>query len=306
MDVSVVIVSFNIKDTLKRCLDAVFQYTTDLDYEVIVVDNASTDGAIGMLKDYEKKHKNLKVIYSRENLGFSKGNNLGIKQSTGKYILLLNNDAVLLENSAKKMFGWMETHRNIGAASCLLVDSEQRISPIMSAGFFPGLRGLFAWAFFLDDLPGVVRLFKPYHIHTNGTASIDVSSVNTDLDWISGSFFFVRREVIEKVGVLDEMIFMYGEDLDWCYRIKKAGWKIGYNGETKVIHIGQASQDKIPRGYILGEFSGLKFFYAKHFSGWRQVVLGTILDVAAFNRVVFWLVRLKPQTAKIYAEALLK
>ncbi len=300
MDVTVVIVSFNAKDVLKRCLDAVFQFTAGVEFEVIVVDNASTDGAIGVLKDYEKKFKNLKVIYSRENLGFSKGNNAGMKLAAGKYILLLNNDAILVENSLKTMFDWMETHRNIGAASCLLVDNEQKISSIMSAGYFPSLRSLFAWAFFLDDLPSVSKMFKPYHIHTK----LQSPKEKFFPDWISGSFFFVRREVVEKTGGFDPMIFMYGEDLDWCYRIVKNGWKIGYNPATRVIHIGQVSQNQMPRGSVLGEFSGLKFFYAKHFSGWRQIVSGTILDIAAFLRVIFWLLRRKLPMAKVYVEAL--
>ena len=300
MDVSVIIVSYNSREVLKRCLDAVFDFTTGLDFEVIVVDNASTDGAIGVLKDYEKKHSNLKVVYSRENLGFSKGNNLGLRQAKGKYFVFLNNDAILIENSLKKMVDWMEAHHNIGASSCLLVDNDQKISPIMSAGFFPGLRSLFGWAFFFDDLPAVAKLFKPFHIHTQ----LYKPDQEFFPDWISGSFLFIRREVVEKVGGFDEALFMYGEDLDLCFRIVKAGWKIGYNPATKVIHIGQVAQEGAPRGYILGEFSGLKFFYAKHFPGVRQTVLDLILDIAALLRVVFWLVRLKPQRAKIYLEAL--
>lgn len=300
MDLSVIIVSYNAREVLKRCLDAVFQLTTDLEFEVIVVDNGSTDGAIGVLKDYEKKYKNFKVVYSRENLGYARGNNEGMKIATGKYFLIINNDTLLIENSGKKMLDWMEAHHNIGISSCLLVDNEQKISSIISAGFFPFLPAIFAWAFFLDDLPGVKKLFKPFHVHSDITGV----TVVTDFDWVSGSFMMVRREVFTKTGGFDENIFMYGEDLDFCYRVKQAGYKIGYNPETRAIHLGQASQKKMPGGYILGEFTGLKYFYAKHFPGWRQNVLDLLLDVVALLRIIFWLIRLNPQTAKIYLEAL--
>ena len=220
--------------------------------------------------------------------------------ATGKYVALINNDTILIENSFKTMFKWLEGHHNIGAGSCLLLDNEHKISPIMSVGYFPELRDLLGWAFFLDDLPVTIRFFKPFHIHTN----LYKSSEEFLPDWISGSFMFIRKEVLDKVGGMDESIFMYGEDVDLCYRIKLAGWKVGYNPATQAIHIGQASQKGMPRGYILGEFTGLKYFYAKHFPQWKQAILDFLLDIAAFNRIVLWLVRLKPELAKIYLEAL--
>lgn len=300
MDLSIIIVSYNAKDILQRCLESIFQHTQNLNFEVIVVDNASTDGAIGVLKEYEKKYSLLKVIYSKENLGFAKANNLGARQAKGKYLLLLNNDTILIENAPKLMFNWLEAHHNFAVASCQILDSEKNISSILSAGFFPTLPSVLAWAFFLDDLPVIRTLFKPYHIH----AGADLSKA--DIDWVSGAFMMVRKDVWDRVGGMDESLFMYGEDVDLCYRIKQTGLKVGYNPVVRVIHIGQASQNKMPRGYILGEFGGLKYFYLKHFPGWRVVVLDFLLDIAALLRVVFWLVRLKPQVAKIYLEALVQ
>ena len=124
-------------------------------------------------------------------------------------------------------------------------------------------------------------------------------------DWVSGAFFFVRREAIDKVGTLDENIFMYGEELEWCIRFKNARWKIGYTPITRIVHLERGSQGGIPRGAILGEFKGLKYIYGKHFPEWKQVALGTVLDVAAFFRIFLWLVRLKPHMARVYLEALL-
>ena len=116
---------------------------------------------------------------------------------------------------------------------------------------------------------------------------------------------FVRREIVEKAGLLDENIFLYGEEVEWQYRIRLAGFKIGYTVVTRVIHHERQSSGGSPRNAILGEFKGLKYIYGKHFPGWKQIAVGSLLDVAAFLRVLMWLVRLKPAMAKIYLEALL-
>ena len=139
MDLSVIIVSYNVKELLKNCLESVSKFTQDLKYEIIVVDNASTDDSVSDLS-------NLKLILSKENGGFSKGNNLGIKQAKGKYILLLNPDTLLVENSLKIMFDWMETHPEIAVSSCQLLNSEQKITS--TGGYFPNLFRVAAWAVF--------------------------------------------------------------------------------------------------------------------------------------------------------------
>ncbi|OGG19244.1 hypothetical protein A2721_00220 [Candidatus Gottesmanbacteria bacterium RIFCSPHIGHO2_01_FULL_47_48] len=315
MDVSVVIVSYNSKDLFKNCLESVYKFTKDLEFEVIVVDNASTDGVTDYLKSQispaspelgrgranikdTNQKSNLKAIFSEENLGFSRGNNVGIKEAKGKYVLLLNNDTELLENSIERMKLWMDAHQDVAVVSCQLVNSEHKASA--TGGFFPRLHNVIAWGWFLDDLPILRNYFPSYHPHPG-----PMYDKEQFLDWVTGAFFFVRKAAIDQVGMFDENIFMYGEELEWCIRFKKAGWKIGYTPITKVVHHERGSQGGLPKGAILGEFRGLKYIYGKHYPGWMQVALGTVLDVAAFLRVVLWLVRLKPQMAKIFLEALL-
>ncbi len=294
MDVSIVIVSYNVAPLLKNCLDSIIKYTEGVDFEIIVVDNQSTDNSVEVLKAFGNK---IKLIEAGENGGFSKGNNLGIKAAKGKYILLLNPDTVLVENSPKKMFDWMEAHPDFAVASGQMLDSEGRISP--TGGYFPGLRRIAAWAFFLDDLPIIRDYFSSYHPHPGRLYGKEFFP-----DWVTGAFFCIRREAMEKVGVFDENIFMYGEELEWCIRFKAAGWKVGYTPTTKIIHLERKSSGGLPKTAVLGEFKGLRYIYGKHYPGWKQWALDTFLDIAAALRIIFWLIRLKPQMAKIYLEAL--
>lgn len=303
MDVSIIIVSYNVKDLLKNCIESVLKFTSGLKYEIIIVDNASSDDSPSYLSSLSDV-SNLKVILSKENGGFAKGNNLGIKQATGKYILLLNPDTLFLENTLKVMFSWMESHTDVAVSSCQLVDLEQKISP--TGGYFPNLFNVAVWTFFIDDLPIISKFVKSYHpdmgpFHKNKI----IYQKEFFPDWVTGAFYMIRREAIEKTELFDENIFMYGEELEWCMRFKQAGWKVGYTPITKIIHLERKSSGGLPRNAVLGEFKGLKYIYGKHFPGWKQMVLGTLLDIAAFLRIIFWLIRLKPQMAKIYAEALM-
>lgn len=297
MDVSVVIVSYNVAELLKNCLQSIFKYTSGLTFEVIVVDNASTDDSVEILKSFQQN--NFKLIESPENGGFSKGNNLGISQAKGKYILLLNPDTLLVENTVKAMFDWMEAHQDYAVASCQLLDSEQNITS--TGGYFPTLPKVAAWAFFLDDilkLPSYHPEMGPFH--KNKT----VYQKEFDPDWVTGAFFMVRAEATKKAGVLDEEFFLYGEELEWCMRFKQMDWKVGYTPVTKIVHLERKSSGGLPKNAVLGEFRGLKYIYAKHFPGWRQSILEFLLNIAAFLRIIFWLIRLKPEMAKVYFEAL--
>lgn len=307
------ILTFNSEQYLKQCLDSIFSKTRDVKFEVIVVDNQSTDKSVEIVKSYGDK---VKLIQASENGGYSKGNNIGINAGIGKYVLIVNPDTQLVENSIERLFLWMEAHRDCAAVAPQIVDNELQPSSISGAAYFPTLSRIFAWAFFIDDLPLLANVISSYHPHTSmdhwifnrkksTTKPVEESARETFPDWVNGSFWMISRQAISQVGLLDENIFMYGEEVEWCFRAHKAGWKIGCTPITKVIHLERKSSGEMgSRNSILGEFRGLKYIYGKHEAQWRQIVLGTILDVAAFLRVVFWLVRLKPQMVKIYLEAL--
>lgn len=295
MDVSVIIVSYNASKYLKDCLDSIIKYTKNIDYEIIVVDNNSTDNAVEVAKSFGNK---IKLIENKDNKGFGGGNNDGAKVAQGQYLLTLNPDTLFLENSLEKMFLWMEAHDDIAVSTGQLLDSEQK--PLPNGGFFPTLPRLFFWAFFLDDLPLISRLISPYHPHIPYYPDKN----DLSLDWIIGTFMFTRKAAWDQSGGFDPSIFMYGEDTELCYRFQELGWKIAYTPITRIIHHERQSSGGLPRNAILGEFRGLKFIYGKHFPGWQQIILGSILDVAAVNRIFLWLLRRNLEMVKLYLEAL--
>ena len=203
MDLSVIIVNWNTKKLLDRCLTSIFKFTSALDFEVSVVDNGSQDGSQALVK---QKFPRVMLIPNKDNLGFTKANNQGIKIANGEYILLLNSDTYLIENSLKKLVDNAKNLDNLGALGPQLLNEDQTIQ--QSAGFFPHLPQVLYWMCFLDDLPGGMIL-KPYHIDHDSFYQKD-----RQVDWVTGAAILVPRRVIGKIGGLDENIFMYVEDME--------------------------------------------------------------------------------------------
>jgi len=293
MDLSVIIVNWNTKKLLDRCLTSIFKFTSALDFEVSVVDNGSEDGSQALVK---QKFPQVKLIPNKDNLGFTKANNQGIKIAKGEYVLLLNSDTYLIENSLKKLVDNAKNLDNLGALGPQLLNEDQTIQ--QSAGFFPHLPQVLYWMCFLDDLPGGIIL-KPYHIDHDSFYQKD-----RQVDWVTGAAILVPRRVIGKIGGLDENIFMYGEEVDWCYRIKQQKFKVFYSPATKIIHIGRGSTGKISKNAILGEYKGIKYFYRKHRSSLALQILSLLLKIGALARIAIFAVLGRKETAHFYAEAL--
>ncbi|MBI4058739.1 glycosyltransferase family 2 protein [Candidatus Microgenomates bacterium] len=294
-DLSIIIVSYNTKDLLLECLASIKKWTKGISYEVIVVDNASSDGSMAAIRNLKFKIYNLKLIENLDNLGFAAANNQGIKIAKGKYILLLNSDTKLTENSLAKMLDWMEKHSQVGIASCMLKNPDGSVQA--TGGFFPNLPRLFLWATLLDDIPGVGDLVGSYHPHRDSNFYRE----ERGLDWVTGAFFLIRREVINKVGLLDEDFFLYVEELEYCWRVKKAGWNIAYTPITSIIHYGGASGTR--SGTIYGEIKGLKLLYQKHFPFWQRLILRLLLLIGSLLRIIIFTIA-RPTRAKIYVGAL--
>ncbi len=258
---SIIILSYNTKELLLRCLQSVDTAVKGLDnIEIIVVDNGSTDGTVG---EIQNDNSRLKVIRNEENLGFAKANNLGIKESSGKYILLLNSDTLLEKETIQKMIKFMEENPQIGVATCRVEFPDGSLDPACHRGF-PTPWASLSYFLGLEKLFPESRLFGQYHL---GYLPINKPH---EIDSPSGAFYFLRREVLEKVGFLDEDYFMYGEDLDWSYRIKQAGFKIFYYPDAKITHFkkqsGRVSEDnKIRKETEQHFYETMKIFYKKHY-----------------------------------------
>lgn len=266
IDVSIIIVSYNTKDLLSVCLSSLIKQKGSKSWEIIVVDNASSDGTSGLIKE---KFPDVIFIQNKKNVGFSTANNIGLRRARGKYFLLLNSDTEVSEGAIGQVWQFMEKHTDVGVATCKLVLRDGSIDPACHRGF-PTPWASLTFFLGLEKLFPRSRLFAQYHLGFK-----DMNEPH-EIDSPSGAFYMVRREVIESVGFLDEDYFMYAEDLDWSYRIKQAGWKIFYYPEVSALHkkkqSGRNSDDpslrKITETYF---YDTMKLFYKKHYQhryGW--------------------------------------
>jgi len=253
ISVSIIIVSYNTKKYLQECLKSISTHLKSLRHEVIVVDNASTDGSLEMLKRLERQ-KNLKLISLKNNLGFGAANNRGVAQAQGKYLLLLNSDTLFIEDALSQGIDFLEKQSDFAAYSCQLQSPNG--STQANGGFFPNLKNILYWQLFIDDLPLFSRLIKSVHPHPY------FYHQPQQLDWLTGAFFLVSREKYCLINGFDENIFMYAEELELCYRLKRLGGGCYYSPDKKIIHYGGASGTS---GLAIGqEIKNLVYFFSKH------------------------------------------
>ena len=255
MELSIVIVNYNSKGYLNKCLASIYWETKDLDFEVLVVDNASTDNSLALM---EQAFPRIKVIRNKHNLGFSAANNLGIKASTGKYILLLNHDTEIKGNAIKKLVDFMDEDRSVGACGPKVLNSDGSLQHQCKRGFPTPTSILFY-------ISGLSKLFPK-----NGTIShylmthLDPDKIG-EVDALSGACMLLRRTTIDKVGLLDDQYFLYGEDIDLCYRIKQAGFKIYYVPRAEIIHYGGVGSRIMSHKNIIEFHRSMLIFYKKHY-----------------------------------------
>ena len=233
VDLSIIIVNFNVKEFIQNLLHSIEKATADIEAEVIIVDNASTDGSVEFIKERFPK---VKLIANENNLGFSKANNIGLKLAQGEFILLLNPDTLVGEDTFLKMIEFFKEHPKAGLAGCKVLKPDGTFY-LPCRRSFPG-----PWTSFCK-VTGLSNLFPNNKLFARYNLTYLDENQTYEVDAISGSFMMFTREVYENVGGLDEQFFMYGEDLDFCYRIQKAGYKVYYYNETQIIHyIGESTK----------------------------------------------------------------
>ena len=255
MKLSIVIVNYNSKSLLEQCLDSVKKAIADIDAEIVVVDNNSTDGS----KDHlPEKLTSTRFIFNKDNLGFAKACNQGFKISSGKYVLFLNPDTVLSETALVDCISFFESHADAGAVGVRMLDSDgvflkesKRGIPSASTSFYKlfGLTAIF---------PGSKTFAKYYQAHLP-------EKENSPVEVLSGAFTMIRREVFEKAGGFDEGFFMYGEDIDLSIRIKQLGYKNYYLGRICVTHL-KGGSTTYNYKYVKDFYGAMNLFVKKHYS----------------------------------------
>lgn len=254
IELSVIIVNYNVKDFLRHALISIQKAMKGINGEIIVVDNASDDGSVEMLRQHFPK---IHLIANKVNLGFAKANNLALSRARGKYLLLLNPDTIVQEDTFNVMIRFFEEGRDVGLAGCKILNPDGSFQ-LACRRSFPTPWVAFTKILGLSTLFPKTKLFGKYNLTY-------LSQDETyEIDAVSGSFMMVSREVYESVGGLDEDFFMYGEDLDWCYRIQRAGWKIYYVHSTKIIHYKGESTSRSNIDEIRTFYEAMHLFVKKH------------------------------------------
>jgi GT2 family glycosyltransferase len=278
LKVSVIIVSFNTLDITEKCLRHLVDSNLK-NKEIIVVDNASSDGSAQMIT---QKFPEVKLIKSDKNLGFTGGNNLGLKQASGEFILLLNTDAFVQPDTLDKCLEIFSKHPDYDVLGCKLTFADGTFQP--SAGYLPNPLNTFLWVWGVDVLP----LFKQmiHSVHPQGSEFFKAREVG----WITGAFMFMKRVVYEKTSGLDEHFFMYMEEIEWCKRIYQAGYKIWYEPSIEIVHLMGASNNFDLSQAYFKEMQGLIYFFKKHYpelAGFMKLLIrgGNLARVIAFTIV---------------------
>jgi GT2 family glycosyltransferase len=271
---AVIIVNYNVEHFLEQCLNSVKTALKNVNGEVFIVDNNSIDSSVEMIRS---KFNDYKVLENKSNLGFSKANNQAIAESASEYILLLNPDTVVEEDTFKKVIDFMDGHPDAGGLGVRMVDGKGRFLPESKRGL-PTPAVAFHKIFGLSTLfPSSQRFSKYYtgHLSQYKTHEIEI---------LSGAFMMLRRSVLEKVGMLDESFFMYGEDIDLSYRIVKEGFKNYYFPETTIIHYKGESTKKTSVNYVFVFYNAMIIFARKHFSQQNAQLFSFFIHLAIYFR----------------------
>jgi GT2 family glycosyltransferase len=276
LDLSIIIVNWNTRDLLYRCIQDIYHYAGGLQYEILVVDNASSDDSVAMV---QREFPQVKVIQNRENGGFSKANNIGIRQAQGRYYLLLNTDAFVHPGALETMVRFMDDHPEAGAGGCRLYYEDGSLQ--RSCTSFPTLATELWQALWLDRLLPRSQVFGKYWM-----SYWDFNDIRA-VDSIMGAFMVLRREAIDEVGLLDEGYFMYSEEVDLCYRLKKAGWTVLFTPQAKATHIWGGTSKRVQKETtFLRLYESRIRFFRKHYGEIPAFLFKIILFGGSFTRVI--------------------
>lgn len=278
--ISIIIVNYNVSYFLEQALLSVQKAIKGLEAEIFVVDNNSVDGSVQMIR---KRFPDVHLIANKENVGFSKANNQAIRLSNAEYVLLLNPDTVLEEDCLAKCCGFMDSHPEAGALGVKMLDGKGNFLPESKRGL-PTPRVAFFKIFGLSKLFPKSKIFGLYHLgflDENKTHEVEV---------LAGAFMLLRKSVLDKIGLLDEDYFMYGEDIDLSYRVIKAGYKNYYFPETRIIHYKGESTKRTSVNYVFVFYRAMIIFAKKHFSQQKAGLFSFFINSAIYLRAAMAIV----------------
>ena len=280
MDVSLIIVNWNTRDILSGCLQSIYEQANNLDFEVIVIDNASTDGSAEMIK---KEFPQIVLIENSHNRGFAAANNQGIAITKGRYVLLLNSDTMVLDNATTKTVKFADGYPEAAVVGCKVLNPDRTLQP--TCFMFPSILNMLLSATYLYKLFPRSKFFGRERMtwwDRNDVREVDV---------VTGCFMLVRRKAIEQVGLMDERFFVYGEETDWCYRFKKVGWKVMFTPDAQIVHYGGQSSKKVAVEMALQLRGSILYFFEKNKSRSEYVFACFLVLLFFAVRTPVWFIR---------------
>ena len=282
-DLTIIILSYNTKSVTDECLTRVLEASKFCEknrknkVEVIVVDNGSSDESAGMIK---KKYPSVNLIESKTNLGFAKGNNLAMKKAKSPYFLLLNSDVFLEKDTLVKALDYITKNKICDVLTIKLTYPDGRFQPC--GGYLPTPLRTFIWMMGIESISMVRKITGPIHIWDKS-----FYKKQRFIEWASGAFFLLRREVYQKTNGFDENLFLYSEDIEWCKRIKDKGFKICYTPEISVVHLEGASSKNNIKNQLMSQMRGLIYFHKKYYPK-EYKFTGLAIQIGLFLRYILY------------------
>ncbi len=303
LKIAVTTINYNSKENLRKLLKKIFNQRLSRsslrenkaslpveNLEVWMIDNDSPDkGGVELKKQFPK----LNFIESKDNVGFAKGHNLALKKIHADYILIINPDVEIPDGAIADMVEFMEKNPDCGVSSSKLIYADGTVQS--NGGDLPLGMPLLVWLFNLEMIPGLEKALGNFH-----RTDLGYYKSPHQVGWVGGTFMFLRREILEKVGFLPEEYFMYFEDTDFCYQVQKKGYKVMINPEVTIKHFGGASSNDPKFAQFKGEAVGLEIFYQKYFNKLEVMMIKLLLLISVAFRIIAFAIAGKPAVAKIY------
>ena len=276
MDLSITVVNSDGKKLTLECLESIYKNAKGFSLEVILVDNYSSDGSVAAIK---QQYPQVRLIESKERKGFTANQNMAIRAAKGAYILVLNNDTIILNDALKQMLDFMKATPDAGATGCQLLNPDGSFQAV-------SLRGEYNLLAFFSVKTGLSRLFPKSRIWGKvHLGYLDRNQIQK-IDAFSGSAVMIRKKVFEEIGLLDENIFFGPDDLDFSYRLRRAGYSIYYYPNAQIIHYwGQSAKENTPKHFAI-ELRGIFYFYLKHYGVARSIVLCVLVFLTDIVHVI--------------------
>lgn len=295
LDLSIITISYNTREILKNSLESIIKHTKGISYEIIVVSTGSDDRSLEMIKDFSWKEPRVKLVDAKDNVGFGRGNNLGVEHALGEYVLFLNSDTLIFDNALKEAVDILREHPEAGAYSCRLLNADRSFQP--SGGHFPTFGNVFAWQFFIDDLPLIGNLIPSFHPKQSQYDQ------NQKMDWVTGAFMIIKKDLFDKVGGFDKNIFMYTEEMELCYRLAKLGHPTFYTNTPAIIHLGGASGGSYLA--LTEEIKNMLYFWRKHQPSWQLPFIKLFFWLGSLLRwLIFGIIKGDAKARRAYHDAL--